>query len=108
MITTYFVTRDTARKTASDENRAMAHALIGKFDNFDVAKKALVDYMEDEVEWLLSKKYRSTSSLRRAVDIIDGIETVKTWTNEMSGSWSQASTETCGLIWAIARVQKGA
>lgn len=70
MTVTYWATRDsvTAR---TDEDRAMAHAQIYKGDDLDNAKSALVDYMRNEADGLVTRYSQQPWALNRAAAIFE-------------------------------------
>jgi hypothetical protein len=102
----FVVTRDSATAWR-DEDRAMAHVLVAsKLGTFEEAKEVLVNYMNQEVEWLTTK-FVSASSLRRAADILDGVNTVRNILSpETNKALSQVQVETCGLVWSIIRTER--
>lgn len=99
MTTTYFVSRDSATAN-TDYDSAMAHKSIAKTETLTEAHVALQAYMEGEVKWLTEGRYVTSSSLRRAADIMDGIKAISGMTPKATAA---ISIRTANLVWTIVR-----
>ena len=102
--TRFYVLRDSATADR-EEDQAMAHVHIATTDTLEQAQKALVDYIEGEAAWLCTGRYRTANSLRRAADILDGIQAVSGMTPKAN---SRTSIRTANLVCTIAQDRKEA
>jgi hypothetical protein len=104
----FIVTRDTARATATDEDRAMAHAQHYSGDDLSAAQTALYCVLQAEATWLSEASYRSARSLRKAADMLDAADHVHTLIPETGKPWASARIETAGILWQIVRIERPA
>lgn len=101
----FYATRDSATAWR-DEDVAMAHAKIYSGDSLDEARAELRAYILREVDWLVGSTYRSARSLRRAAELLEASEAVRSLKPQEGERWSAAEVESAGLIWKIIRVER--
>ncbi len=99
---TYFVSRDTARTNASDEDRAMAHESIYSGPDLTEGQAQLRVYMIKEVEWLSG----SIDSIDRAEEIRASINEAATQTPSEEGHYSRTQVVSAGIAWSITRTER--
>jgi hypothetical protein len=107
MTTQYFATRD-SDNAQTDEDRAMAHAVIYRGDYLPDAQDALYHYMMDEAKYLLKPNgYRSPKGDQRAYDIQEAAKKALNLTPPDIGRWSHATIEVAGLVFQITGGKNG-
>lgn len=100
--TTYFASRDTANDRADDETRAMCHASIYRGESLEDAQRALGEYMQKEVDYLIQHYSQS----ERAAQIAGAIQDAVELDPEPGKPYNAALVEVAGLIFKLVRIEK--